>query len=151
MKSRAFTFEQAKSEFDYVVSSYEDIQAKEIAEICTYSKLSPEMSDTNILKNGGKEWLIEPFRGLQPLSYSVLQNHASDYMVGFRWIRKIPRPALPRNQLKHNGFLVINNTVLWVNIAFRIYKEKSLPEAIENSWLKNASGWRTTSDIVPVN
>ncbi|MCQ9329932.1 hypothetical protein, partial [Pelistega suis] len=61
-----FNFQKAKEEFDYIVTDFSQLQEKEIAYI-----EGKAFSDTQLLKRGGKEWIIEPLRELQPLSYQV--------------------------------------------------------------------------------
>ncbi|OFV49791.1 Uncharacterised protein [Oligella ureolytica] len=149
MVGHVFTFEEAKQEFDYIIDKYEDFGERESLYIQAQNRL--HRSDTNTLLKGGKDWLIEPLRDLQPLSFAVLQEHASNYMVGFRWERESPRPDLPKDQLFHDGFFVVKGRVIWARYGYESHSNPYIAEVIKKSWLARSRGWGTTEMIVPVN
>ena len=149
MTAHVFTFEEAKQKFDYIIDKYEDFGEKERTYLIEKDWLDD--SDTNVLLKGGKEWLIEPLRELQPLSFAVFQEHGSDYMVGFRWRRAIPRPDLPKDRLSHDGFFVVKGRVIWARYGYESHSNPYIAEVIKKSWLARSRGWGTTESVVPVN
>ena len=149
MAGHVFTFEEAKQEFDYIIDKYEDFGAKERDELIKQDRL--HRSDTNVLLKGGKDWLIEPLRELQPLSFAALREHASDYMVGFRWRRTSPQPNSPKDRLSHDGFFVVKGRVIWARYGYEGHSTPNIAEVIKQSWLDRSRGWGTTEDAVAVN
>ncbi|NOL52187.1 hypothetical protein [Pelistega suis] len=142
------TFEKAKEEFDHIVTDFSQLQEKEIAYIESHGGW--ELSDTQLLKGGGKEWIIEPLRELQPLSYQVLKEHASEYMVGFYWFRPVPHPACPLSNMGHAGFLVVKDRVIWVRAHAQEIITGSINyfhPSIRESWLKRAGLWGVSPSV----
>ncbi|WP_037588138.1 hypothetical protein, partial [Stenoxybacter acetivorans] len=156
MSGHVFTYGEALQEFDYIVTNINQVKDKELSYIReNINKSSDEKrSDLNILKLGGTPFLIEPLRLLQPLSYAVLAEHASEYHVGFYWWRFPPNPNIPVNRMHHFGFLVVKNRLIWVRYKpdspTAYYDYNCLPPVIKNSWFKNTSSWGVSDGVTPL-
>ncbi|WP_037588142.1 hypothetical protein, partial [Stenoxybacter acetivorans] len=151
MKEILFNYEKAQEEFDYIVSNINQVGKKELDYI--NDEDAYWQSDLNILEAGGKDFLLEPLQTLQPLSYAVLSEYASEYYVGFQWFNMPPIPTVPINTMYHFGFLLVKNRLIWVNYKDCISADylKCFPKNILDSWFKNSRSWGVSSTISPVN
>lgn len=129
--------------FDYVVNSYSGIQSKELSAIQANDincLLETQVRSLEILKNGGLPWLIEPLRELQPLSFKVLEQYASDYFIGFQWWGRFEE----KDRLIIYGFIIVKDKVVMIPNSSCLgddgYKD-FYPIDIQNSWLKHCAGW----------
>lgn len=138
--------------FDYVVDKYSLIKNKEL--IAINDRYIDDF--LFILKQGGRRFLLEPLQYLQPKSFKVLNESASEYQHGFLWDSIIPAPHLPKTNFTSDAFFEVNgrlifiDTPIWPDKYFGGDKRTEiLPAVITNSWLKHGSGWGIGEQPLP--
>lgn len=140
--------------FDALCIKIEDVPQKELDML----RKKEWEYDLRILQHGGKDWIIEPLRNYQPKSFSVLQEHAKNYYLGFHWFDPFLREPLQKDGLNVTGYLEINGCLIHVPVGNQTYEEggpwnwlhsyKALPEALAKSWLWRTGGWAIHSSII---
>lgn len=142
--------EQANVRCDTIIKLYQSIPESDFLYLQQNDRL--ENSEIEFLGRGGKSWIIEPLRFLQPLSFAVLQEFASEYMVGFCWYGQFGLPK--KDVMNTTGFFEIKKRV--VNVSFPIegtYEDgkylnelAALPDELSHSWLWRCSNWCIADD-----
>ncbi|HZV62541.1 MAG TPA: hypothetical protein VFF75_09000 [Methylophilaceae bacterium] len=112
------------------------------------------------LSKGGKPWLLEPLKELQPKSHAVLQEHASDYMVGFHWYSSRGPFEQDKDSLSISSFFVVHERVISIRPPINTYEDEhlleefhckksllALPDVLARSWLWRAGGWAIHSSL----
>lgn len=142
--------------FDLLCSDLKDIPQAEI------NLLHSEERDYQIaaLNKGGKSWLIEPLSQLQPKSFSVLQEHASKYMVGLHWYSSRGPSEPGKDSLSISTFFVVRDRIVSTRPPISTYEDEhqlndfhckesllALPDALARSWLWRAGGWAIHSSL----
>lgn len=140
--------------FEVICSRTEDVPQKEINEL----KRENNENYMAALSKGGKAWLIEPLHNLQPQSFAVLEEHASDYMVGFHWYGKFGLPVKDTMLTQH--FFEVCGRLLSLRAIISTYEEdslfdkfyckeslQSLPDVLAKSWLWRTGGWAIHNSI----
>ncbi|AMC34373.1 hypothetical protein [Janthinobacterium sp. B9-8] len=141
----------------------EDVRNKN-TRICTrYTEVSKEeldylhdsgeagLTEIEFLKLGGKEWIIEPLKKLQPKSFAVLEQYASEFMVGIRWWN-----YFDEDNLGVRGYFDIKDRIVHVGYPRRGKHEQgedldcihALPDEISGSWLWRCGGWGIHPDAL---
>lgn len=141
-------------DFDVLCTRIEEVPQREL------DKLKKEgwEYDIRILQHGGRDWIIEPLREHQPKSFAVLQEHAGNYFLGFRWFDRFQFDPPQKDEMNVIGYLEVNGRLIHVDAGNRIFEEgvpkywqssyNALPEAIAKSWLWRTGGWAIHASIV---
>lgn len=112
------------------------------------------------LSKGGKTWALEPLENLQPKSFAILQEHASDYMVGFHWYSSRGPFEPEKDSLSISSFFVVRDRLVSIRPSNGTYEEEhllenfhckssllALPDVLAKSWLWRAGGWAIHSSL----
>lgn len=132
--------------YDVVCTRADHIPPKEVAELHARDwefVIRP-------LRMGGKAWLIEPLRALQPKSFAVLEAWASGYKLGFSWYDPFMREPPEKESMIFYGWLEVCGRIVSIDTLRGTYEEdtdycrdslRALPEALARSWLWRGGGW----------
>jgi len=151
--------------------SPEDIRSDYFDVLCTDIKDIPQLEIDALkregkeyqiaaLSKGGKSWLIEPLRSLQPKSFAALHEHASEFMVGFHWYSSRGPFEPEKDSLSISSFLVVRDRIISIRPSIKAYEDEhlleefhckesllALPDALARTWLWRAGGWAIHSSL----